>query len=156
TRSCAHCGTPLSPTAKFCPECARPMGAGEATPSRFISPDAYTPKHLAEKILRSKGALEGERKQVTVLFCDLVNSTAVAERLGSDTMHRLLDQFFALALHEIHRYEGTVNQFLGDGLMALFGAPVAHEQHARQAVLAAQAMIRAVREGLTEFRTGRG
>jgi class 3 adenylate cyclase/tetratricopeptide (TPR) repeat protein len=154
--TCSSCGAQLSPTANFCPECARPVeGSGPVLP-RSISPAIYTPKHLAEKILTSKATLEGERKQVTVLFCDLVNSTSVAERLGPDTMHRLLDRFFALALHEIHRYEGTVNQFLGDGLMALFGAPVAHEQHARQAVLAAQAVIRSVREGLTEFRKGRG
>ena len=87
-------------------------------------PLAYTPRHLAEKILTSRAALTGERKQVTVLFCDLANSTALAERLGPEVMHTLLHHFFELALHEIHRYEGTVNQFLGDGFMALFGAPL--------------------------------
>jgi class 3 adenylate cyclase/tetratricopeptide (TPR) repeat protein len=103
-------------------------------------PRAYTPPHLAEKVLTSRGALEGERKLVTVLFCDLANSTELAARVGPEGMHALLDQFFELALAEIHRYEGTVNQFLGDGLMALFGAPVAHEDHARRAVLAALAI----------------
>jgi hypothetical protein len=97
----------------------------------------YTPPHLAEKILTSRNALEGERKQVTVLFCDLANSTALAERLGPEHMHTLLNHFFALALDAVHRYEGTINQFLGDGFMALFGAPLAHEDHARRAVLAA-------------------
>ena len=98
-------------------------------------PLAYTPRHLAEKILTSRAALIGERKQVTVLFCDLANSTTLAERLGPEAMHTLLQHFFERALYEIHRYEGTVNQFLGDGFMALFGAPVAHEDHARRAVL---------------------
>jgi len=89
------------------------------------------------KILATRSALEGERKSVTVLFCDVVRSTALAERLGPEGMHALLGRFFELALAHVHRYEGTVNQFLGDGFMALFGAPLAHEDHARRAVLAA-------------------
>jgi hypothetical protein len=101
------------------------------------TPISYTPRHLAEKILHSKAALEGERKQVTVLFCDLANSTGLAEALGPEVMHAVLNQFFELALDEVHRYEGTINQFLGDGFMALFGAPIAHEDHARRGVLAA-------------------
>jgi len=100
-------------------------------PTQERVPLAYTPRHLAEKILTSRAALIGERKQVTVLFCDLANSTALAERLGPEAMHTLLQHFFELALREVHRYEGTVNQFLGDGFIALFGAPVAHEDHAR-------------------------
>jgi class 3 adenylate cyclase/tetratricopeptide (TPR) repeat protein len=91
--------------------------------------------------------LEGERKQVTVFFCDIANSTPLAERLGPETMHRLLNQFFELALDEVHRYEGTINQFLGDGFMALFGAPIAHEDHARRAVLAAVGLRRRLHEG---------
>ena len=101
------------------------------------APLTYTPPYLAEKILTSRSALEGERKQVTVLFCDLANSTALAEQLGPEAMHTLLNRFFELTLAEVHRYEGTINQFLGDGFMALFGAPLAHEDHARRAVLAA-------------------
>jgi class 3 adenylate cyclase len=107
---------------------------------------SYTPKHLAEKILTSRSALEGERKQVTVLFCDLANSTPIAERIGPEAMHTLLNRFFELALGEVHRYEGTINQFLGDGFMALFGAPIAHEDHARRAVLAALALQRTLKE----------
>jgi len=103
-------------------------------------PLAYTPPHLAEKVLTSRSALEGERKQVTVLFFDLANSTVLAERLGPEHMHTLLNRFFALALDDVHRYEGTINQFLGDGFIALFGAPLAHEDHARRAVLAAVAL----------------
>src|SRR5215470_9150922 len=109
-------------------------------------PLSYTPKHLAEKILTSRSALEGERKQVTVLFCDLANSTPIAERLGPEHMHTLLNRFFELALNEVHQYEGTINQFLGDGFMALFGAPLAHEDHARRAVFAALALQRTLKE----------
>jgi class 3 adenylate cyclase/tetratricopeptide (TPR) repeat protein len=87
--------------------------------------------------------IEGERKPVTVLFCDVVDSTGLAERLGPEAMHSLLNRFFEIALTEVHRYEGTVNQFLGDGFMALFGAPLAHEDHARRAVLAALGIRRA-------------
>jgi class 3 adenylate cyclase/tetratricopeptide (TPR) repeat protein len=117
-----------------------------------MSPHSYTPKHLVDRILTSKSALEGERKQVTVLFCDIANSTALAARLGPEPMHTLLSRFFELALGEVHRYEGTINQFLGDGFMALFGAPLAHEDHARRAVLAAVA----IRQGLEERGEGLG
>jgi class 3 adenylate cyclase len=109
-------------------------------------PLSYTPKHLAEKILTSRSALEGERKQVTVLFCDLANSTPIAERLGPEHMHTLLNRFFELALDAVHRYEGTINQFLGDGFMALFGAPIAHEDHARRGVLSALALQLTLKE----------
>ena len=112
------------------------LAAAPAT-DQAHEPLSYTPKHLAEKILTSRSALEGERKQVTVLFCDLANSTPIAERLGPEHMHTLLNRFFELALEAVHRYEGTINQFLGDGFMALFGAPIAHEDHARRGVLAA-------------------
>src|SRR5215468_11035309 len=117
-QKCAQCGTDLPAGAKFCLECGQPVGAPTATGRRFTSPDAYTPKHLAAKILTSRSALEGERKQVTVLFCDIAGSTALAERLGAEQMHALLDEFFERALQEVHRYEGTINQFLGDGFMA--------------------------------------
>jgi class 3 adenylate cyclase len=110
------------------------------------APLTYTPPYLAEKILTSRRALEGERKQVTVLFCDLTNSTALAERLGPEAMHTVLNRFFELALAEVHRYEGTINQFLGDGFMALFGAPLAHEDHARRAVLAALEIQQTLRQ----------
>jgi class 3 adenylate cyclase len=124
---------------------------GATATAQAREPLTYTPKHLAEKILTSRSALEGERKQVTVLFCDLQNSTAIAAHFGPDRMHALLNRFFDLALEEVHRYEGTINQFLGDGFMALFGAPIAHEDHARRAVLAALDLQRALRDtGLGE------
>ncbi|MCY7307442.1 MAG: AAA family ATPase, partial [Rhodoferax sp.] len=113
---------------------------------RVATAKAYTPAHLAQKILTSRSALEGERKQVTVLFCDMANSTELAHRLGADAMHALLNQFFALALAEVHRLEGTINQFLGDGFMALFGAPVAHEDHVRRALLSALGIRQKLKE----------
>jgi class 3 adenylate cyclase/tetratricopeptide (TPR) repeat protein len=99
----------------------------------------------------SRGAIEGERKQVTVMFCDLVDSTVLAERIGPETMHGVLRHFFELSLEEVHRYEGTVNQFLGDGFMALFGAPLAHEDDPVRAVLAALAIGRALADHRAEF-----
>src|SRR5499427_7588095 len=124
-----------------------PAPASVPMPTQERVPLAYTPRHLAEKILISRAALTGERKQVTVFFCDLANSTALAERLGPEAMHTLLQHFFELALRDVHRYEGTVNQFLGDGFMALFGAPVAHEDHAWRAILAALGLQRSLRGG---------
>src|SRR5687767_14303863 len=141
---CAACGHPLPDGARFCVECgASAVAAASAPPP---APASYTPRHLAEKILASRSAIEGERKPVTVLFCDVVSSTALAERLGAEAMHALLSRFFETALAEVHRYEGTINQFLGDGFMALFGAPLAHEDHARRAVLAALDLERTARE----------
>jgi class 3 adenylate cyclase/tetratricopeptide (TPR) repeat protein len=119
------------------------------------APESYTPRHLAEKILASRTALQGERKSVTVLFCDVVRSTALAEQLGAEAMHALLSRFFETALAHVHRYEGTVNQFLGDGFMALFGAPLAHEDHARRAVLVALDLRRALEEEPLEIEPGR-
>ena len=139
---CPNCSTELPDSAKFCLECGRDLRGR----SEFASPAAYTPKHLAERILTSRAALEGERKQVTVLFCDIANSTPLAERVGPERMHALLNGFFELALSEVHKLEGTINQFLGDGFMALFGAPLAHEDDARRAVLAAVKIRRELKD----------
>ncbi len=95
--------------------------AGGAVP-HFASPESYTPRHLAEKILTSRNALEGERKLVTVLFADVSGFTAISEKLDPEDVHQLMDRAFEVMLGEVHRYEGTVNQFLGDGLMALLGS----------------------------------
>jgi class 3 adenylate cyclase len=101
------------------------------------SPISYTPPHLADKILQSKSALEGERKQVTVLFADVKGSMELAEQLDPEEWHQILDRFFAILTDGVHRFEGTVNQYTGDGIMALFGAPIAHEDHAQRACYAA-------------------
>jgi predicted ATPase/class 3 adenylate cyclase len=138
TPSCSHCGTELPVGAAFCFGCGRPVTAAAPIPAaRFASPESYTPKHLADRILTTRSALEGERKQVTVLFADVSGFTALSERLDPEEVHRLMAGAFDLILAEVHRYEGTVNQFLGDGIMALFGAPIAHEDHAQRAVHAA-------------------
>ena len=112
-----------------------PAPAG--TPEHDRDPRNYTPKHLADKILTSRSALEGERKHVTVLFADVPDSVPLAANIGADEMHVLMDRCFECILNEVHRYEGTVNQFTGDGVMALFGAPLALEDAPRRAVLAA-------------------
>jgi class 3 adenylate cyclase len=98
---------------------------------------SYTPKHLADKILASRSAMEGEKKQVTVLFCDVAGSMDLAEALGPEAWHETLNQFFEVLTSAIHEFEGTVNQYTGDGIMALFGAPIAAEDHARRAGMAA-------------------
>ena len=135
-----------APTATPPPVPSTSAPPAHSAPDQAGEPLSYTPKHLAEKILTSRSALEGERKQVTVLFCDLANSTAIAAKIGPEAMHTLLHRFFVLALDAVHRYEGTINQFLGDGFMALFGAPIAHEDHARRAVVAAVALQRTLTE----------
>jgi class 3 adenylate cyclase/tetratricopeptide (TPR) repeat protein len=144
-RQCGQCGAESPSDFKFCGGCGAPLSPLAAPPAGepgLPQPAAvaYTPPHLMEQVLRSRTAFEGERKQVTVLFCDLVSSTALADRIGPEAMHVLLRSFFELALGEVHRYGGTINQFLGDGFMALFGAPAAYEDHARRAVLAALAV----------------
>jgi class 3 adenylate cyclase/tetratricopeptide (TPR) repeat protein len=155
---CPQCGAEAPPGFKFCGDCGSPLGAApkEEAPIPAAEPhpppvQSYTPPHLATQILQSRSALEGERKQVTVLFCDLVGSTSLAEHLGPETMHLLLNRFFALALSEVHRYEGTINQFLGDGFMALFGAPIAHEDQARRAALAALGLQKLLHEHRAEL-----
>jgi predicted ATPase/class 3 adenylate cyclase len=102
----------------------------------------YTPRHLVEKVLTAKSALEGERKPVTVLFADVARSMELAERVDPEDWHRLLDRLFRILADSVHRYEGTVNQYTGDGIMALFGAPIAHEDHAQRACAAALEMAR--------------
>ena len=141
--NCPNCGNSISEAQNFCGDCGARLVSNQAKPA-FAERRSYTPAHLAEKILKSRNALEGERKPVTVLFCDIADSTSLAERLGAGRMHHVLNAFFETALVEVHRYEGTVNQFLGDGFMALFGAPVSHEDHARRAVLAAMAIRRSI------------
>jgi class 3 adenylate cyclase/tetratricopeptide (TPR) repeat protein len=142
--ACPSCGHVNAPGSRFCSGCGTKVSEQTAAVAgpRFSSPESYTPKHLAEKILTSKAALEGERKQVTVLFVDVSGFTSLSERVDPEDVHRLMRGAFEVMLAEVHRYEGTVNQFLGDGIMALFGAPIAHEDHARRAVLAALSIQR--------------
>ena len=144
-RTCSNCGTQFSFAAKFCPECAHAVAVGAPAQTRFAAPDSYTPKHLVEKILISKAALEGERKQVTVLFADLKGSMELLADRDPEEARKLLDPVLEHMMEAVHRYEGTVNQVMGDGIMALFGAPLAHEDHAVRACYAALRMQESVK-----------
>jgi class 3 adenylate cyclase/tetratricopeptide (TPR) repeat protein len=141
-QACPRCGSPISPEKKFCGSCGTPLAPQAA--ERFTSPQAYTPKHLADKILTSRSALEGERKQVTVLFADLKGSMELLADRDPEEARKILDPVLERMMEAVHLYEGTVNQVMGDGIMALFGAPVAHEDHAVRACYAAVRMQEAV------------
>src|SRR5262249_41857562 len=142
----------------FCGACGYRLSQSETqsqAPSvrpPIVAPDyhsrlaAYTPKHLADKVLTSRSALEGERRVVTVLFTDTAGFTALAEKLDPEDVHAIMDRCFELITAAVHRFEGTINQYTGDGVMALFGAPIAHEDGPRRAVHAALAIQQALRE----------
>src|SRR3989475_874753 len=131
-----------------------PPPARASAPAR--APLSYTPSHLTEKILAARTALAGERKQVTVLFVDLKDSTELIKDLDPEAAQQLLDPALHHMMDAVHRFEGTVNQVLGDGIMALFGAPIAHEDHALRACYAAMAMQTAMRASTEEVRRTRG
>jgi class 3 adenylate cyclase len=161
-RQCGNCGTPLPVSAKFCLECAHPVGTSRTEPgqaearARFATPESYTPRHLAEKILTSKATLEGERKQVTVLFADLKGSMELLGDRDPEEARKVLDAVLERLMEAVHRYEGTVNQVMGDGIMALFGAPVAHEDHAARACYAALRMQESVKRYAEDARHTHG
>ncbi len=140
--TCAKCRAELPGSAKFCLECGEPVGPQIQTRSL----ESYTPKHLAEKIINSKAALEGERKQVSVLFADLKGSMELLADRDPEEARKILDPVLAHMMDAVHRYEGTVNQVMGDGIMALFGAPLAHEDHAVRACYAALRMQESVKK----------
>jgi len=158
--ACASCGEPNRLGAKFCKKCGQPLvqagAAGSVAAPKFASPQAYTPKHIAEKILTSKSALEGERKQVTVLFADLKGSMELLADRDPEEAQKLLDPVLERMMEAVHRYEGTVNQVMGDGIMALFGAPLAHEDHAVRACYAALRMLESVRRYAEEVHKAEG
>jgi len=138
-RACSNCGSRVSSTAKFCPQCGYSLGP-VADDLRFGSPKHYTPQHLADKILTSRMALEGERKQVTVLFADIKGSMELLTDIDPEDAQKLLGPVLERMIEAVHRYEGTVNRVMGDGIMAIFGAPLAHEDHAVRACYAALRM----------------
>jgi tetratricopeptide (TPR) repeat protein len=139
--TCSQCNTSLAPDSLFCDECGfdllKPV---KALTVNYSEPQSYTPKYLANKILTTRSSIEGERKQVTVLFADVANYTSMAENLDPEEVHQIMEGCFKILMDEIHKYEGTINQFTGDGVMALFGAPIAHEDHAQRACRAALAI----------------
>jgi class 3 adenylate cyclase len=138
---CLKCQTDNPDIARYCHECGGDLqkATGTASPE-FPHLHCYTPKFLIETILANKNVIEGERKQVTVFFADVVGFTSMSEKLDAEQVHRVMDGAFRILMDEIHAYGGTINQFTGDGVMALFGAPVAHEDHARRACHAALAI----------------
>jgi class 3 adenylate cyclase len=154
--TCAKCGTELPGGAKFCLECGHAVAGQSIGTSRVISPAVYTPKHLAEKILTSKSALEGERKQVTVLFADMKGSMELLADRDPEEARKLLDSVIEHMMQAVHRYEGTVSNLMGDGIMALFGAPLAHEDHAVRACYAALWMQESVKRYSEEVRRTEG
>jgi class 3 adenylate cyclase/tetratricopeptide (TPR) repeat protein len=154
--ACGACGVELPGGARFCLQCGQPVGGATAAPVRSPAPETYTPKHLVEKILTSKAALEGERKQVTVLFADLKGSMELLADRDPEEARKLLDPVLERMMEAVHRYEGTVNQVMGDGIMALFGAPLAHEDHAVRACYAALRMQEIVKRYAEEVRRAQG
>jgi len=144
--ACPQCGVATAPDDNFCRKCgARVTVPTAAAATRFAAPQSYTPTYLAERILTSKSALEGERKQVTVLFADLKGSMELLADHDPEEGRKLLDPVLERMMEAVHHYEGTVNQVMGDGIMALFGAPVAHEDHAVRACYAALRMQETVK-----------
>lgn len=157
TPRCPQCGAEVGPGSRFCGQCGTRLssataqpdsapGAAATTAAAMRGPASYTPKHLADKILRTRSALEGERRLVTVLFADIAGFTPLAEKLDPEEVHRIVDRCFELIAAEVHRFEGTINQYTGDGVMALFGAPIAHEDGPRRAVHAALGIQHAMRD----------
>ncbi len=143
---CPACGQPNPADSKFCNQCGKRLDGSRSTPPRQErQPLAYTPRFLADKILTSRASIEGERKLVTVLFADVAGFTAMSEKLDPEEMHSIMDGCFTILMEEIHKFEGTINQFTGDGVMALFGAPLAHEDHAQNACYAALAIQKALK-----------
>jgi len=158
--SCAACGQSNRLGAKFCQKCGQALIQAAApapdVTARFASPGSYTPTHLAQKILSSKSALEGERKQVAVLFADLRGSLELLADRDPEEARKLLDPVLERMMEAVHRYEGTVNQVMGDGIMALFGAPLAQEDHAVRACYAALVMQESVRRYAAEVQRTQG
>src|ERR671922_946557 len=154
---CSSCGFSNEPGEKYCGGCGLALTpASQPSDATSRAPYAYTPSYLADKILTLKGAVEGERKQVTVLFADLKDSTELIRGLDPEAAQRLLDPAIHIMMHAVHRFEGTVNQVLGDGIMALFGAHIAHEDHALRACYAALAMQAAMRAYTEDVRRAHG
>jgi class 3 adenylate cyclase/ribosomal protein S27AE len=165
---CRKCGTKLSMTCpncsadvlladKFCGKCGQDIGKFIKAPEiDFNQPQSYTPKFLADKILNNRSSIEGERKLVTVLFADVADYTSMAEKFDPEEVHQIMDGCFKILVDEIHSYEGTINQFTGDGVMALFGAPVAHEDHAQRGCHAALSIQKALGDYSQKLKDDRG
>jgi class 3 adenylate cyclase/DNA-binding transcriptional ArsR family regulator len=144
---CQQCGCEVLITDKFCGECGQTLDGTAQTEKKeqtfeekLSAIQKYLPGGLTEKILAQKGRIEGERRQVTVLFADMENFTPLVERLGSEEAYALMDQVYEILIHKVHEFEGTVNEMTGDGIMALFGAPIALEDAPQRAIRSALAI----------------
>src|SRR5512136_573532 len=149
--ACPNCGFENLPEEKFCGECGHDLSVPSKPTSKELSFDEkltkiqkYLPGGLTEKILAQRGKIEGERKQVTVLFCDMENFTPLVERLGHEEAFTLMDKVYEILIHKVHEFEGTVNDLSGDGMMALFGAPIALEDAPQRAIRSALAIHREI------------
>ncbi len=144
---CHSCGAFIPLGKKFCGECGYKIREYKTHQSVDDSqPKSYTPKCLADKILTTRSAIQGERKLVTVLFADVAGYTTISEKLDPEEVHQIMDGCFKILMDEIHRHEGTINQFTGDGVMAIFGAPLAHEDHAQRACHASLSIQKNIEE----------
>src|SRR5512139_1875347 len=148
---CPACGAKIPPDRQFCGECGHDLSLPSKPTSKELSFDEkltkiqkYLPGGLTEKILAQRGKIEGERKQVTVLFCDMENFTPLVERLGHEEAFTLMDKVYEILIHKVHEFEGTVNDLSGDGMMALFGAPIALEDAPQRAIRSALAIHREI------------
>ena len=148
---CPQCGFENLPQDKFCGECGHNLSIPSEAKPKELSFDEklakiqqYLPKDLTQKILAQKDKIEGERKQVTVMFCDMEGFTTLTEKLGSEETYALMDQVYEILIHKVHDYEGTVNELTGDGIMALFGAPIALEDAPQRAIRSALAIHREI------------
>jgi hypothetical protein len=143
---CPGCGAKIPPGTKFCGECGHPLSLPASAPQALLPIDPiaklkrYLPTGLAEKILAQRDRIEGERRQVTVLFCDLAGYTPLTEKLGPEEAYTLMDRVFEILIHKVHDFEGTVNEMTGDGIIGLFGAPIALEDAPQRAIRSALAI----------------
>ena len=146
---CSSCGFQYQPGCKFCDECGHGLTSTSEQPAKDLSFDEkiakiqrYLPEGLTEKILSQRDRIEGERKEVTVMFCDMEGFTALTERLGPEEAYSVMDDVYEILIHKVHDYEGTVNEMTGDGIVALFGAPIALEDAPQRAIRSAIAIHR--------------
>ena len=145
--NCSKCSHLNPPASKFCEACGSKLNLLSEQAPQELSFDEkitkiqkYLPKGVTEKILAQKDRIEGERKQVTVMFCDMEGFTQLSEKLGPEEAYTVMDQVYEILIHKVHDYEGTVNEMTGDGIMALFGAPIALEDAPQRAIRSAYAI----------------
>ena len=150
-KMCPSCNSASPPNFKFCGECGHKLDAPVETSPKDLSFDEkldkiqrYLPKGLTEKILAQRDRIEGERKQVTVMFCDMEGFTKLSDKLGSEEVYNIMDQVYEILIHKVHDYDGTVNEMTGDGIMALFGAPIALEDAPQRAIRSSLAIHREI------------